>query len=174
VTRIDGQTGWRQVSVKMGEGNHVVKWLYHKDDMDDEGHTGEDCGWVDAVSWTPNAVAGVNGISESWLQSVGASTGNGNMTAAEVAASDPDGDGLTVEQEYIAGTDPTDPASTFTARIEMVDGVPQITWEPDLQFDEEPRAYKTWGSKDLKTWEEVPAGKNGDYNFFKVSVEMPQ
>jgi len=52
--------------------------------------------------------------------------------------------------------------------------LPQITWEPDLRADEVPRAYKTWGSKDLQTWEEVPDGKNGDYNFFRISVEMPR
>jgi len=170
---IDGESGWLQQTITLGAGSHTIQWLYHKDDMDDDGHTGSDCGWVDCISWVPGSAMSVSGMSESWLQNVGAASGASNLSASEIAASDPDGDGLTVEQEYVAGTDPTDPESKFTAKIEMVDGVPKITWEPDLQADEQPRAYKTWGSKDLKTWEEVPVGRNGDYNFFKVSVEMP-
>ena len=39
---------------------------------------------------------------------------------------------LTVWQDYVAGTDPTNAASVFKAGIEMVGGVPQITWSPDL------------------------------------------
>jgi len=171
---IDGESGWLQKTITLRAGSHTIQWLYRKDDMDDAGHVGSDCGWVDCVSWLPDSAMSVSGMSESWLQNVGAVSGVSGQTVEQIASSDPDGDGLTVEQEYIAGTDPTDPESKFTAKIEMVDGEPTITWEPDLQADEQPRAYKTWGSTDLKTWEVVPDGKNADYNFFKVSVELPQ
>lgn len=52
------------------------------------------------------------------------------------------------------------------------DGLTVETWVPDLEGDEEPRSYKTYGSNDLENWEEVPQGQSGAYQFFKVSVEL--
>ena len=35
------------------------------------------------------------------------------------------------------------------------------------------RTYKLLGSTDLKTWAEVAADAEANYNFFKVEVSMP-
>ncbi len=76
--------------------------------------------------------------------------------------------------EYVAGTDPTDPDSTFTASIEMVDGQPVVTYTPDLLSE---RTYKKLGKKRIddpnEEWTEVKDGEEGNYNFFKVTVELP-
>ena len=69
---------------------------------------------------------------------------------------------------------PTDPDSTLRAKIELVDGKPVITYTPDLLNG---RKYIKWGRQDLgdptEEWTPVPEGREDDYNFFKVSVEMP-
>ena len=170
VEHIDGDSGWKQYSVKVrGDGSHKIKWVFTKDDIDDE--VFEDCAWVDQVSWTP--MVGESGVPVSWLESQGL-VGSGG--SAQLAANlDPDCDGFTSAEEFIVGTDPTDPESKFTASIEMVDGKPVITYEPDL-LDE--RKYTTWGKKDLsnpdENWQKVNAGGEADYNFFKMSVELKE
>ena len=58
---VDGETrarlsgvadGWRQLSFEIPAGTHVLRWTYSKDGKND---AGEDCGWVDQVTWTPLA-----------------------------------------------------------------------------------------------------------------------
>ena len=78
----------------------------------------------------------------------------------------------------------------FEASIEMVDGVPKVTWSPDLGAE---RVYRVLGAKGLlpaafgcvaslgcsgethrgTVWEIVTEETEGDYKFFKVVVEMP-
>ena len=171
VARIDGDSGWRQVSVKIKDASaHTITWAYRKDYMDDDMTGIEDCGWVDQVAWTP--LVGDSGVPLSWIENQGAAVAG--ATAEATANADPDGDGLTTAQEYVAGTDPNDPDSTFTASIEMVDGQPVVTYTPDLM---EERQYKTFGKKRLddpnEEWVEVKEGEESSYNFFKVTVDLP-
>ena len=169
VARIDGDSGWRQVHVTIkSEGTHTLTWTYSKDYMDDDMTGIEDCGWVDQLTWTPL----VDEVPIVWLENLGMVSAG--MSAADAANADPDGDGLTTAQEYVAGTDPNDPGSRLTALIEMVDGQPVVTYAPDL-LDE--RIYKKFGKKRLddpnEEWVEVQDGEEGNYNFFKVTVELP-
>lgn len=170
VARIDGDSGWKQKTVKIkSDAAHALTWTYCKDDMQDEGDW-EDCAWVDQVSWTP--LAGESDVPVAWLEMQGAVSDG--MSAADAANLDADGDGMTAAEEYVAGTDPNDPNSAFTASIEMVDGKPVVTCTPDL-LDE--RVYTTFGKRSLddpdEPWVEVNPGEESDYNFFKVQVEMP-
>ena len=78
----------------------------------------------------------------------------------------------------MAGTDPTNALSKFTAKIEMKDGTPIVTWSPALNGEgkcEGVRVYRVWGKSNLGdvAWTEVGAGDEGDYRFFRVTVEMP-
>lgn len=89
--------------------------------------------------------------------------------------------GCKLYESYVAGLDPTDPASTFKTRIEFRDGKPVVTWEPALNGKDEDgrckktgvRTYRVLGSTDLKTWSEVDEGEENKFNFFRVNVEMP-
>ena len=84
-----------------------------------------------------------------------------------------------VWHDYVAGTDPTNAASKFTAKIEMKDGVPSITWDPALNGEGvregNLRTYRVWGKANLgdESWSEVSSGAESGYNFFRVTVEMP-
>ena len=170
VCRIDGDSGWQKVSVKVkGEGTHTVRWTYVKDYMQDD-YTLEDGAWVDQVTWAP--VVGDAEVPKAWLDSLGVAGAGGSTDA--VANSDMDGDGFTAAEEYVMGSDPNDPESRLTASIEFVNGKPVITYTPNLLDD---RKYIKWGKKDLadptEEWTPVLEGQEDNYNFFKVSVEMP-
>ena len=172
VMHIDGDSGWRHVAIKIkGEGVHTLEWVYSKDDIDGD-DVGEDCGWVDQVTWA--AEYGDMGVPVTWLENLGAMDGSASVgdSIDQFANADPDGDGFTTAEEYVIGTDPNDASSTFTASIEVVDGKPVVTYTPDLVGE---RTYIKWGKKTLSAeepWVEVGEGKESNYNFFKVTVEM--
>ncbi len=48
---ISGEVGWSQVNLSIPSGNHSVRWLYSKDGSES---SGQDCGWVDQVQFTPS------------------------------------------------------------------------------------------------------------------------
>ena len=84
--------------------------------------------------------------------------------------------GRKVWECYAAGIDPTDATAKFLTKIEMVNGKPVITWEPDMNDGAGKtgvRTYKLLGSTDLKTWTEVADEAEANFNFFKVEVSMP-
>ena len=78
----------------------------------------------------------------------------------------------------MAGTDPTNALSKFTANIEMKDGSPVVTWSPALDGEgvrEGVRVYRVWGKANLDdaAWSEVSSGNESTYRFFRITVEMP-
>ena len=79
----------------------------------------------DVVSMTFARVYALNdGIPAAWREQY---FGAGYLTDPRVAFdADPDGDGATNWQEYVAGTDPTNPQSVLKATIKAV---PLISWE---------------------------------------------
>lgn len=52
--RMDGETDWTERALSFDGGTNTVKWVYYKDRT---GADGEDCAWVDAVTWTPSEAA---------------------------------------------------------------------------------------------------------------------
>ena len=80
---------------------------------------------------------------------------------------------LQVWQDYVAGTDPTNAASVFSAGIEMVGGVPQVTWLPNLNTNGIERIYTIWGKTNLTDGTDWECPTNAAHRFFKMTVEMP-
>ena len=84
---------------------------------------------------------------------------------------DVEGNELLVWHDYVAGTDPTDIDSTFKAIIEMQDGKPVISWDPNLNCEGEERVYMVYGKENLSDiWHSPIAVLD---HFFKVDVFMP-
>lgn len=55
--KIDGSQDWADVSLRFADsGRHSIRWLFLKDDEDDDGASFEDCAWVSGVKWTPAIV----------------------------------------------------------------------------------------------------------------------
>lgn len=93
----------------------------------------------------------------------------------ETGKRDSAGNPMFVWQDYVVGTDPTDVNDIFTASITMVDGSPLISWTPELPEEQaQKRSYVIYGKVKLQDadWTVVVKGREADYNFFKVVVEM--
>jgi sulfatase modifying factor 1 len=59
--KISGITGWDRQSAEFlgdAEQTHIFRWEYEKDPYGD--YVGDDCGWVDAIKWTPFYTASVS------------------------------------------------------------------------------------------------------------------
>lgn len=195
---IQGFADWVKVEVSVdGTGPHEFVWRYSKDGSDSEG---EDCVWLDCVSWTgspkiedavvPSSIAGGNEdltVNGSWVTTdlverygKGKDIAFCEMYGSDLSAAllkptgkkDASGNPLFVWQDYVAGTDPTDPNSLFRVSVEMVDGRPVITWEPNLNENDVCRVYTIYGKYELSDakWH-TPT--NGLSRFFKVGVSMP-
>ena len=72
-------------------------------------------------------------------------------------------------QDYVAGTDPTNVTSVFTA---SKDGMSLVTWSPNLNSNGEVRVYTVFGKTNLTDAAWV-CPTNAAHRFFKVKVEMP-
>lgn len=72
-------------------------------------------------------------------------------------------------QDYVAGTDPTNVTSAFTA---SKDGMSLVTWSPNLNSNGEVRVYTVLGKTNLTDAAWV-CPTNAAHRFFKVKVEMP-
>lgn len=49
---ISGDSDWAQKTYSIAAGQHVLRWVYEKDESY---YNGLDCGWVDQVVWTPSS-----------------------------------------------------------------------------------------------------------------------
>ena len=154
--RIGGDQDWTNAVVAVeGDGRHMLRWTYIKDD---EVSGGADCAWLDEVTWTP-----ASGLA-AWLA-------ERSLTAETKAAN-----GRTAAECYALGLDPTLATNDFRiVSIELVDGNPKVEWEPKTNrwTGAEIRAVLK-GAESLEgPWAEVPAGGNPTFRFFKVVVELP-
>lgn len=123
-----------------------------------------------ATATTPVAVP------HAWLAEYG--LGDGTAEGFETAAAAMAANGVhAVWQCYVAGVDPTDAGTTFTARISLSDGNPVLeAVSPDLGSE---RIYTLRGKKDLaeKEWTDLTGmaapGAEG-FRFFVACVSMPE
>lgn len=178
---LTGESEWVSVSFNVPEGLHELAWEYWKDEMDEDGLTCEDCAMLDQVCFEPadnGVVSGEDVIRAEFLDFLFqndllfAGAGEEDINAA--ATSDTDGDGMTAWAEFVAGTKPNDPASFFRARIALENGVPVVTWEPDLTPE---RDYVIYASDSVGgEWRELPEGEMTvikESGFFRVKAFLP-
>ena len=81
---------------------------------------------------------------------------------------DSDGDGKTDWEEYVAGTNPLDPASLFWLLISMDGDMPVLTVIPDLGTS---REYIFEGKADLSD-ENWVSPTNSTHRFFRAKVNL--
>ncbi len=77
--------------------------------------------------------------------------------------------GQTYGVSYVAGLNPTNETSKFTASLSISNDVPTITWTPDLGSN---RTYTIYGKENLTDPEWITP-TNSTHKFFKVSVGLP-
>ena len=109
-----------------------------------------------------------------WLDQSGIDLADGytNVVVKQNGKVDASGNPMYVWQDYVAGTDPTDMDSRFTAAISVSNDVPYITWSPNLNTNGAVRNYTILGKTNLTDAVEW-APTNSAHRFFKVKVEMP-
>jgi len=180
----DGSNAWAKCCIQLGEGDHCVRWSYEKDG--DAWGDGRDCGWIDHVIWMPEDGTGYTKafpipVEYQWLKKYGLlDEGAPNLIVGScIGKTKADGSPMYVWEDYVAGTDPTNPESKFTSSIVFANGEPLVTWSPDLNEDgkKSVRKYTTYGCENIGgNWQDistVPEADKSNYRFFKVTVGMP-
>lgn len=178
--RIDGATDWEWKTVVFTDaGPHTVRWVYYKDDYDEDFASCEDCGWIDGVTWTPGEENPPQSyethdtpvpVPYEWLDKYGL---GGSAATYETAANATAANGVNAVWEcFVAGLDPTDAGAFFQVLISFKNGVPTVSWEPKLPPGEEAkRVYTIKGKAELADAWSAPADMKA-HRFFKVDVKM--
>ena len=181
---ISGSADWTQSAVEIvGDGWHVVRWEFIKDEMDDPELAGENIARLDNVVWNSDNPAPMFTETQTTPVPVPYSELETNfksyLDAAEgdyeAAANMTGRNGYAIWESYLAGLDPDDEDSKFRAKIEMMsDGTVMVTWEPDTPELRKTREYTTYGKKTLSDgeWTPVTDADKDQYRFFKVEVRM--
>ena len=177
-SRIAGNnTGWQFVSVDVPSGGkHILRWEYAKDGATSYS---PDCIWLDQVQWIPADGSGYTlttpePVPYSWLTGYGLGINTDFETAAkqQMGKLDANGRSMAVWQDYVAGTDPTNPNDYLRAMIAVSNDVPIVTWTPNLNTNGEVRVYTVMGKTNLTDAAWV-CPTNSGHRFFKVKVELP-
>ena len=170
-------TGWRKIEVDVPTGGkHVLRWEYSKDGVTTYS---PDCIWLDQVQWIPADGSGYtlttpDPVPYSWLISYNLGLDSDFETAAKQATGkvDVNGGQMAVWQDYVAGTDPTNPNDYLRAMIAVSNDVPIVTWTPNLNTNGEVRVYTVMGKTNLTDAAWV-CPTNSSHRFFKVKVALP-
>ena len=170
-------TGWHFVSVDVPSGGkHTLRWEYAKDGTTSYA---PDCVWLDQVQWIPADGSGYtlttpDPVPYSWLSGYGLGLDSDFESAAKQSFGKIGGNGraMQVWQDYVAGTDPTNTTDFLRTVISFTNGVPLVTWSPDLNTNGEVRLYTVMGKTNLTdtAWQ---SPTNSAHRFFKVKVELP-
>ena len=170
----DGINSWTGESVRVnGDGEHTVTWTYKKDDVESDG---DDAAYVAGYGWvsdyTGTKTTDVS-VPYAWLLQHDSEIVD-EFDAYETAAKATAANGHNKVWEcFVAGISPTNETARFSTKIEMKDGVPVVTWEPDLNTNGIMRIYKVYGSETLESGGDWQYPANSLHRFFRVTVEMP-
>ena len=183
--RMDGETGWTQRTISFDGGSNTVKWVYFKDRT---GSEGEDCAWVDGVTWTSKGadiVVDMGGgksvtVPQAWIEEhpalVAAAGGDASAALASKAANGR----LSVVECYVLGLDPESTTNDFkiTSFPLKADGTPDLE---NIVFDPPEARWNVPGARPVvkgamalgDEWLPVTDENKASFRFFKVEVEMP-
>lgn len=126
------------------------------------------------VYYEPAAAAvTATGVPHEWLEEKAgealAAAGGDYEAAAKAAAAN----GRAVWECYVAGLDPGDAEKDFTTEISFADGVPEVSWNPDLNEGgtKSARSYVVEGKSAMEdNWDAT----NSASRFFRVKVGLPK
>lgn len=166
VKDISGETDWTHVEYRISDSaTHYLKWSYEKCSGT---AAGRDCAWLDEVVWLPDFGSGDvlpqslddHVVPTAWREMHG--LGDASLDL------DSDGDGMSDWEEYVAGTNPLDPASTFRVSISVNGDTPVLANTPDLGTL---REYVLEGKEYLDD-EEWVSPTNSTHRFFRAKVNL--
>ena len=174
-------------------GENTVKWVYYKDKSDT---AGEDCAWVDAVTWVPaggsaDIVVDMGGgksvtVPCDWLTNITARIeAEGGDVVAALASTAANGR-MSVAECYVVGVDPekVDEDFKIVSLPLKADGTPDLE---NIVFDPPEARWRVPGVRAVVKgaeslegpWADVPSGGGSPgtarptMRFFKVVVESP-
>lgn len=171
---------WNSVSVAIPSGVHTVRLAYTHNGGAGYAFDGDNGAWVDSLQFAGGAPV-VDGAETSgsevpvpfgWLAAYYPGT---PFSGYEALAAQKGDNGYFVWQSYVAGLDPTNAASAFKADIRFENGMPVVSYSPKLAAGEAGRRrYTVYGKKSVadSVWTEVPQGKEADFRFYTVTVEL--
>ena len=109
-----------------------------------------------------------------WLSRYSLGLDSDFETAAKRATGkhDTSGRAMSVWQDYVMGTCPTNADDYLRATISFADGVPIVGWKPNLNTNGDVRVYTVLGKTTLTdaAW---MCPTNSGHRFFKVEVALP-
>ena len=179
-----GNADWEIKTFEVtGNGMHTLSWLYVKDE---DGTVGEDCAWLDSVTWTPSGVTVDVGDGKSvtvpgtWLNTIAGriAAAGGDATAAlsTLAANGR----MPVVWCYVLGLDPESPTNDFKIVSFPVkaDGTPDLA---NIVFDPIPDKWNIPAARPVLKgatvldgpWTDVDGKDSSSFKFFKVEVRLP-
>ena len=166
---LSGASDWTNASVTLGDGDHVVEWVFWSDGTDSLAS-----GWLDEVSFpgglSPETIEiGDVSVPVSWVETAAAeilASQGGNPTNALKATA---ANGRPVWECYVADLDPTEADDDLKVTIAMKpDGTPELSI---LSGESPDRVYETQGAPELGgPWGEVTE----ESRFFRMKVRLPE
>ena len=154
----DGVRDWMTFEFDLDGASTTVEWRYVKDELDDAKYPGEDCIWVRNIVWLPELTCTTEEPVElNWIREKFGDLGS-YYYDYEDKAKENAANGHKVWECYVAGEDPTNKDSRFTAIIKMgTDGKPILSWKPPLNGEaangagirEGVRKYSVYGKQAL-------------------------
>jgi len=177
-------SGWAECSFEVeGTGTHTFTWSYIKDVS---GLEGEDCAWVDGVTWIPASVPVDMGggksvtVPQTWVEEhpalVAAAGGNAEVALASKAANGR----LSVVECYVLGLDPESTTNDFKiiSFPLKADGTPDLE---NIVFDPPAAKWNVEGARPVVKgaaslggeWQAVTEENKAGFRFFKVEVVLP-
>ena len=165
-----GSMNWCAEEIKItNSGPHTVSFVFWN-----EGTNVSNRAYLDQVSFKAETQTTPIPVPYVWIEDQATSLLAVYNDDFELAANAAAANGHNKVWEcYVAGISPTNETAKFAAKIEMKDGAPVVTWEPDLNTNGIVRIYKVYGSETLENGGDWQYPTNSFHKFFKVTVEMP-